>query len=59
VIGRLRFSWKRNVLQRMYCVNRLDSFGNCLGLEVNVGIVYRLVTERITMAVYMKELGWI
>jgi len=43
----------------MYCVNRLDSFGNCLGLEVNVGIVYRLVTERITMAVYMKELGWI
>ena len=54
VIGRLRFSWKRNVFESKCSVSRLGAIEQLLLAISYCGIIYRLGIEKITMTVYIN-----
>jgi len=60
MIGRLRFSWKRNVFESKYSVSRLGAIEQLLlDYKLLWKIIYRLGIEKSTMTFYMKEYVWI
>jgi len=55
MIGRLRFSWKRNVVESKYSVSRLGAIEQLLlDYKLLWKVIYRKRIEKITMTVYIN-----